>query len=203
MSVGRIPSLSFLRATIGRMGLVVWALAATVACASLLASHLLTLPTPGVDDPVLARAVAEARVEGSTWTVLHALSSECECSRRILAHLVSTPRPADVVETVLLVGAPGDLPARLGARGFRFENVSAESLATRYAIPAVPLLVIAGPDGVVRYSGGYTERKQGPVIADLALLGRLRADASVDALPLFGCPINTQLSASLDPVGLR
>lgn len=192
-----------LRGLLGGVWLAIWGTGGTLLSASLLASHLLTLPVPAREDPRLDAGVARLSPATGRWKVLHALSSECKCSGQVLAHLLSTERPANADETVLLVGPPGDVGARLAAAGFGFESLTAEDLDRRYGIPAVPLLVIADPSGAVRYSGGYTSRKQGPDIQDLPIFARLVADTSVDALPLFGCPVNTELRDEVAPLGIR
>jgi hypothetical protein len=197
-----IPSIpASFRLGLTAAALVGWAGASTLISGTLLAGHLLTLPVPAADDPVVAQGIATHAA--GDWTVLHAVSSECRCSQNVLAHLLETARPEGVHETVLLVGPPGDLEARLQAHGFEFVSLTAAELDSRYGIPAVPLLVIADPDGNVRYTGGYTARKQGPEIQDLELLAGLRSGADVAVLPLFGCPTNAALHDSLNPVGLR
>jgi hypothetical protein len=191
------------RGLLGGAWLTVWATGGTLVCASFLASHVLTLPVPVREDPRLDAGVARVAATSGHWKVLHALSSECKCSGQVLAHLLATERPVNADETVLLVGPPGDVGPRLQARGFGFESLTAEALDQRYGIPAVPLLVVADPSGAVRYSGGYTSRKQGPDIQDLQIFARLVADTSVDALPLFGCPVNTELRDEVAPFGIR
>ena len=184
------------------LALTAWAAVTTLVSASFLASHLLTLPLPDQKDPRLAAAVADV-TPNATWSLLHALSSECRCSAAVLEHLMTTERPPGVTETVVLVGPPGDIEARVRAKGFGFVSLTAEELDSRYHIPAVPVLVIADPSGTIRYSGGYTPRKQGPEVQDLAILGEVRRGETPDSLPLFGCPVNTALRDSLTPIGLR
>lgn len=168
----------------------------------MLAAHVLTLPVPDPGDPGLAEGVRSSAV-GGRWTVLHALSSECRCSGRVLDQLFATARPAGLTEVILLVGPTGDIPSRAAAHGFRFESLTAQELTDRYSIPAVPLLVVADPAGIVRYSGGYTARKQGPQIEDLDVIAALREGRDISELPLYGCPVNTALKASIDPIGIR
>lgn len=197
------PRIGGLRHLTARFGLAAWAVLVTVISGSLLASHLLTLPAPAIEDAALTAGVAGSRGDTTSWTLLHALSTECGCSERVINHLLASDRPAGVEETLLIVGPPGDLAERAAAHGLRFVNLTAEELAAKYSIQAVPLLVIADPSGAVRYSGGYTTRKRGPNIQDVEILASLRGGDGVAPLPLFGCPVSLALRDSLNPIGLR
>ncbi len=133
---------------------------------------------------------------------VHVLYTECQCSQRIVEHLLTTDRPRDVVERVLLVGLDPALERRLGARGFQVVHSTTTELATRYHVAAVPLFVVVAPAGGVRYAGGYTTRKQGLDVRDLEILGDTGADRRPAALPLLGCAVSDRLRASLNPLGI-
>lgn len=185
------------------LGFALWGVAVTVLSSALLGAHLLTLPTPPREAAQLGAGVASLAAPDDAWILVHALSSECRCSQAVLTHLLSSERPSSVAETILLVGPVGDLEAAIRAKGFGFESLTAEALDARYAIPAVPLLVVADPTRTVRYSGGYTARKQGPLLQDLEIVADLRGGGDVAALPLFGCAVNTALRDAVDPLGVR
>jgi hypothetical protein len=53
----------------------------------------------------------------------------------------------------------------------------------------------------VRYAGGYSERKQGPVFEDVDTMLRLRAEAKARSLPIFGCAVSRDQNA-FDPLAL-
>lgn len=190
-----------------RVALVLWALALCAVCGTYLGSHLVALPQPETRDPRLLAAVAAHREPGAEprWAVYHALYGECPCSRKIADTLMDPdrPRPADLDETVLLVGADAALKQRVLAAGFAVEELTMEELSPKWGIAAAPLMVVADPAGEVRYVGGYTSRKQGPDVRDLAILEDLRSDAAVVALPLFGCAVSDTLRAMADPLGIR
>jgi hypothetical protein len=95
-----------------------------------------------------------------------------------------------------------ELEARLKAHGFRVVLVSANELSERYQVLAAPLLIVAAPDGSIRYSGGYTRRKQGPDPEDLEIINSLRRERSVDTLPILGCAVSEKLRAALNPLRL-
>lgn len=170
---------------------------------TLMVRHSVALPRPTVDVE-LTRAMATLRTpsEAHRWMAVHVLYAECRCSQRIAEHLLSSTRPQNVVEHVLLVGSNAELEARLVAHGFHVTVVATEELAERYRVAAVPLLVIAASDETIRYAGGYTARKQGPEPRDLELIAAAREDRGLDALPVFGCVVSEKLQRAVNPLGL-
>jgi hypothetical protein len=171
--------------------------------ASLLVRHSVALPRPAVDAE-LERSMSTLRIpaDAGKWMAVHVLYADCRCSQRVADHLLSSSRPADLVEQVLLVGRSGALEGSLTARGFRVTVVEPDELAARYHVLAVPLLLVAAPDGSIRYAGGYTTRKQGPDPRDLEILASAKADRVTAALPVFGCAVSRKLDQVLNPLGL-
>lgn len=176
-----------------------WFVAMGTVAATLLARHLIPLPLPE-DTSTLSslRSVDET----GRWVAVHVLYSECPCSRRIIEHLLTSERPPDVVEHVVLVGERAELASLLRLRGFQVLEVTPEELVEWFGIEAVPLLVVLGPDDTTRYSGGYAERKQGPELLDLEIIARARAGYDDEALPLFGCAASQGLRQIFNPLGL-
>src|SRR5438105_473548 len=82
------------RGLIGRVALLAWALSTAILGVALLAFHQ-PLPLP------------EARAMTATgrWTLVHALSLTCPCSRRVLDYLKARGSRRDVEERILLVDA--------------------------------------------------------------------------------------------------
>jgi hypothetical protein len=186
----------------------VWVVVLFVIATSLGAAHLHALPKPTRSDAALPHAVNELRSdrEQNAWLAVHVLYAQCRCSQGILRHLASGSRPASVVEKVLLVGETPGIASELralSARNFRIVTVSADELRDRYHVEAAPLLLVLGPDGAVRYSGGYTDRKQGPVIRDRAILAELMSQKETRELPVFGCAVSRELQRLLDPLALK
>lgn len=189
-----------------RVAFAVWLVLCTVGAGTLMASHWYTLPKPSADDARMLGALDRLRpadAEGR-WFAVHVLYSSCPCSVRVLDHLFSRPRPDDLVEVVLLVEPDTDLETRARAAGFSVTVVTPEALASAFGIEAAPLMLVQDPAHRLRYSGGYTERKQDPDIRDLAILQALRDETShtVD-LPLFGCAVSLRLQDVLDPLKLK
>ncbi len=175
-----------------------------VAAATLMVGHWYTLPRPATDNPQLQRAFAALRGdEFDGWQIVHFLFVECRCSQRILEHLVDDPRPAGVLETIVLVGDDGPFQERATALGFRVLVTTPEVLAAKYGVTGAPLFAVADPHDVVRYLGGYTDRKQGLDVRDTAIIADLQNHRATNELPLFGCATSVELQELLDPLGLK
>ena len=193
----RLPKLS-------RVAFGLWCAGALALGATLLGTHLLSLPQPEAGDAVLAHAIDGERGprERGAWMAVHVLSSECGCSRGILDHLLSGSRPADLAERILLVGADAELQERARAHGIPVRVIAADDLA-RAHIEAAPLLIVSDPRGRLVYVGGYTDRKQSSAIADIDIIAGVRAGRDIPPLPLFGCAVSDELKLAADPAGLK
>jgi hypothetical protein len=178
-----------------------WAVALVVPISSMMAGHLLTLPSP--DKAAVAPRLEGRAASAEGWRAFHVLSPACKCSRQVLAHLLERGAHAGVTETLLFVGEETQGLAQARAAGFRTEALSAQELFDRYKIQTVPLLVVMNPEGSILYSGGYTERKQGADIQDVALLEGAMAGLPAQELPLFGCAVSRELQKQIDPFGLK
>lgn len=190
---------------VGQLVFAAWCLVLLVAVGSLMAGHWYTLPRPEPGDPRLARGLNALRgpTEGDHWLAAHVLYAECRCSRRILDHLLQSRRPEWVVEKIVLVGPHPEYERRARAAGFVVEIVGKAELAERFGLVAAPLLAIVNPTGSVVYSGGYTDRKQGPNIRDIELIEQARRTGAASELPLFGCAVSARLQELLDPLRLK
>jgi hypothetical protein len=193
--------------TASRAAFWIWAVMLFALATSLTAAHLYALPKPADDDTVLASSLNGLRAESErSWLAVHVLYAQCRCSRRILDHLALDARPQGVSEKVLLVGTNAELSSdlrRMSDRGFEIINTTSSELRERFHVQAVPLLLVLGPDGVIRYSGGYTERKQGLDIRDRQIIEGLVENRPAPELPVFGCAVSKQLQRLLDPLALK
>jgi hypothetical protein len=186
----------------------VWVALLFVTSTSLTAAHLFTLPKPDVSDRVTKHALDSLRSssERDSWLAVHVMYAQCRCSRRILEHLASSPRPHGAREKLLLVGSREDLAPtleRIAARGIALHPTTAEDLRDRFHVASAPLLLVLSPAGTISYSGGYTEHKQGPKPRDAQIIAQLMQAQEPVVLPLFGCAVSKELQALLDPIGLR
>lgn len=199
------PTRSRLRRWLPRLVLVIWAPALLVVCAFLLVGHWVTLPLPSGDDPKLARAIQQQRDfdEMGQWLAVHVLYARCDCSMRIVDHVLNRTRIPGVKEKIILVESQPHWEAEAKAKGIAVEVIRRDQLLSVYNIPAAPVLVVADPTGAIRYAGGYTTHKQGPDIRDVAVIDGVRQQHPQAPIPLFGCAVAATLSAMLDPLGIK
>ena len=204
-----IRSHSRLARLAARFTIAFWVPIVLVIGAYLLGGHLLTLPAPTRENPQLTHAIAAIQIADGRdrWVVLHVLYEDCRCSARMLNHLLSRGADPTIIERIVFVETSVHEPSAAGSvraesRGFGFERLSAEELGARYGVQAAPLMVVADPKGVVRYIGGYTDRKGSLQFRDREIVRALRAQNDVAALPVFGCPVSKALDDAVDPFGL-
>lgn len=195
-----IPALPWSSTSLRRFALGAWAAALLVLLGPLAGAHLLTLPAPAPGDPRLARLAAST---DPRWTVAHVLRASCRCSQAIAEHLAARGADVTLRERVFLIDGDPVLSTKLEGAGYEVLAVTEASLLEDFGTEAVPLLVVLAPGAIVRYLGGYTTRKQGPVIQDVHIVSDLRAGRSPVALPLFGCAVSPRLRRATDPFGVR
>jgi hypothetical protein len=189
-----------LRAKLGRAVLALWVVGGVVLGAALLAFHVPGLPTPAPADPRLVALVAAGP---PSWRLIHVLYADCACSSRVLDHLLARGRVSDYDEHIILIGhGPRDL-ARARAAGWSVENPSEAEATQRYGLESAPVLVVADDRRVIRYVGGYTDRKQSLAIHDLDLAASLRRDDPLPILPVIGCAVSARLKGWVDPLGIK
>ncbi len=167
--------------------------------------HWYTLPKPDHHDQKLTQALlALSPTDAATdYRTYHVLYADCACSRRVLDHLVSSQRPADLSETLILVGDHPEFEMRARRAQFSVLVLTPQELHARFGLVSAPLLLVMNRSGHLAYVGGYTERKQGFSIRDLEIIESVRAEATVAELPLFGCAVSRGLQDLIDPLGLK
>jgi hypothetical protein len=178
-----------------RVALIGWFSVMLALGAGLLSKHVLALPAPAKDSALAASIDALRRPETrGSWLAVHVLYADCRCSQRVVDHLLASERPGDWAEMVLWVG---DQPPRAELEGrFDVRRLSMADLA-RLGIEAAPILLALDPAGDIRYAGGYSDRKQGPVIDDLRILEAAKRPVAVASLPVFGCAVSERLRRGL------
>lgn len=189
---------------VGLSLLGVWALISFLLIGSLAIAHWAPLPRPELDNPEVRRALSAYRLPSERGLLaLHVLYTACRCSQRIVAHLQERRATLGIDEGVLLVGRERGLRATLERAGFRVSVLRERELSERFHLRTAPLLVVAAPDGELRYLGGYTERKQGLAVLDLQLISAAIQKKPSTALPVFGCAVSRSLQRLLDPFWLK
>ena len=181
--------------SVARLAVAVWFGTMLVLGAGLLAKHVVALPAP-TNSERLSKSLSSLRASKAQdqWLAVHVLYAECRCSQRIVAHLISTVRPSGWQEVVLWVG--NGAPDLALERAYRVKRLTSVELA-RLGVDAAPLLVVLDPQNHVRYTGGYTDRKQGPVIEDVRILAQARRADTLASLPVFGCAVSDRLKRAL------
>ena len=166
----------------------------------LLGRHVVTAPAaPGI--PVVQRAITAHRSgdQADRWLVLHVVSEDCSCSRRVLDHLLASTRPRDVVERIVLVSdrASADSEWGLAIRdhGFDFDVVAPEELYARYRLDVAPVMAIVDPHEQLRYLGGYSRCARGE-LQDVSVITAVKRGETPEPLPTFGCAIGGTLATA-------
>jgi hypothetical protein len=192
---------------LGVIALWVWLGVGIVVGGLLLLRHVGAMPAPIKSDVRLRDAIAAWLPDHTgRWRVVHIMYRSCQCSRRTIEHLTTTPRPAGLDELVLMVdddGHPGADDARLSSAGFRVEVITPAVLHERFHIEAAPVLVVARPDHELAYVGGSNRAKQSPAYEDIAIIAAAVRRGAPAPLPVFGCATSDRLARRFDPLGLR
>jgi len=172
---------------------------------TLMVGHWAALPQPQADDVRLEAAVTTLQRGAGPhrWVALHVVYGKCRCSERILEHLFARSALPDVSETILFVGSSPEYEQEAKRHGYSVLTTKPAELARHYGIAAAPLLVVANSAGRIEYVGGYTDRKQGPDVRDVAIIRGLEHGARATRLPVFGCAVSRSLQKLLDPLGLK
>jgi hypothetical protein len=187
----------------GRALVWLWVPVTLIPVSTLMAGHLLTLPTPASEAQLTERLQAEAALGSRPGThyVLHVLAEKCRCSQRVIEHLLARGPEPSFTEKVLLISRDNGAGEQFLAQGFGFERLTSEELRARYGIKGAPLMLVLGVGGRLEYSGGYSRRKQG-ALEDVPILRTIAAGGHSQALPLFGCAVSRDLQRELDPLEL-
>jgi hypothetical protein len=93
----------------------------------------------------------------------------------------------DTDERVIEVG-PTEWHDALAGAGWPVERWSAEHVREVFGAVGAPVLVIASPEGEMRYRGGLSRRRDaGDGFHEEEIWDQIRAGLRVDSLPVFGC----------------
>jgi hypothetical protein len=201
----RVPVLP--HALPARAILSVWAATVLVGGALLVLKHQAPLPETEVSARAVEAAIGGTRAtsEDGRWLVVHVLYEKCGCSSRVLEALLQH-RPGDLAaERIVFVtddGAPPEVERRARELGYGFVALSRDRLVQEYRLQSAPTLAILGPADALRYLGGYTERRRGPVLEDRNIIRRTVAGERVPPFPTLGCAVGRRLAARTNPLNL-
>lgn len=200
-----MPSTKRLTRIIAVSALPVWAIGMTCVVASLMVSHWVPLPHPQKGEALVGHETLDSSFDGESagWSAVHFLYADCPCSRRILDHLVARNALAVAREHIVLIGEQDPKAEEARAAGYEVAFVTPSELKQRFGIESAPLLIVTDVDGIIRYGGGYTSRKQGPDIQDDSLIRSAVAGRWQETLPLYGCAVSKQLKDLVDPLRLK
>ena len=189
---------------VGWIFLPLWAGTLCVVVASLMTGHWIVLPHPahGAQLPIESFSDARPSAENDCHT-FHFLYSDCACSKRVLKQVLNRQPIANANERIVLVGANSSFENSAQEQGFDLDVVTPEKLKSSYGVESAPLLVITDGLGTIRYSGGYTSRKQGLDIRDVDIIERTLSGDQVEGLQLYGCAVSKGLQAIVDPLNLK
>ena len=196
-------------ASLSNLAIPLWVVTLTLVCSSLMVGHWISLPTPAVGSQ-LERGTHYAHESKADWTledgrlrVSHFLFADCPCSRKVLDYLVHRPPLAAVDERIVLIALPNQPLVEVATGSFAVELESPETLMAKYGVESAPLMIVDDAQGIIRYAGGYTSRKQGLDYQDQTIVRQLLSGAEVDPLPLYGCAVSQRLKQMVDPFGLK
>ncbi|MFN0250300.1 MAG: hypothetical protein ACKV2T_25695 [Kofleriaceae bacterium] len=119
---------------------------------------------PKADHEALRAGIYAAfpRAEGR-WGAVHVVDRACTLSRAVIAHLVERRATPEIDELVVVIDAEGATrreDIELVHAGYRVRIV-AEARGGEVIPVATPAMVVARPDGVLAYVGGYGEEQRG------------------------------------------
>lgn len=176
-----------------------WFIALGVPLTMTMGGHFLSL-NPSKKDELRTLSTTK-----SDWTIMHFVNPDCGCSERVVGSLLKRPAKTDgVSERVYVLGRNDAWVRDLSQRGYDVIEGKMDHFAEKYAINAVPQLVILSAEHVIRYSGGYTS-KRGPasVVEDEDIFRSVKASANTTERPIFGCVNGKTNQKRADFVGAK
>jgi hypothetical protein len=186
--------------------LFVWMVAVVALGAALVLRHKVPLPETELRRETVGARIASTRRDDEVgkWLVVHILYGDCGCSAKVFDTLLHHPADRGAVERIALVTGgeetPPELVSRATSLGYRVVTLSRDALVAGYGIQAAPSMAILGPANELRYLGGYSRRKRGPVLEDRDVIKRALAGETIPPLPTFGCAVGRRLEARVNPL---
>lgn len=188
------------RIRFARCLLAVWAASVVLIGGALMSFHQ-AFATPSAGVLALADDTG-----GHGWRAVHFLSGSCQCSQRVMRHLLARQELAGVSEQIVMID--GSLPyledsqallARLTAAHFLVKHIAEQNVPLDSGLRGVPLLLVVSPQNQIAYMGGYGAAGD----QDETIFHQLRAGLKPVALPMIGCAVGSRLQRRLDPLHLK
>lgn len=190
-----------LRDRLGKAALAAWGPVALTVTAFLMVSHVVTLPRPA-DEDRFREGLRSLRRDPARPFLVHVIGARCSCTDGLFAHLLERGAHRGAEELILYVGEDAARRAAATGRGYRFVEVDAAALTERLGVAAAPMFtVLDGED--LGYVGGYYELPATVNPRDGALYASVLDGERPEPLPLYGCAVDPELEAALDPLGLQ
>jgi hypothetical protein len=146
-----------------------------------------------------------------SMVVHHFLSLKCQCSKKVLAHLIKRHALPNTTELVHLIDSKPEMLSQLEAVGYQTNSIDEEEAVRRFNLHALPQLVITHAQQTL-YQGGYGPDQQHTeiygdekIIKELEsqlLAGTSKGNVIVE-FPIFGCANGTLQKKALDFLGLK
>ncbi|MCC9604009.1 thioredoxin family protein [Stieleria sp. JC731] len=187
----------------GKFAIVVWAIGLSVVISALMVAHWVTLPMPEMGSRVNAGLISDVSDRDQRLRVIHVMNLQCPCSKRVLRTLLERTPINGTHEKILFVGSDPEFDRQATQKGFATESVKHTELKERFGIESSPMMLVVDHSGTIRYSGGYTSRKQGLDVQDVSIIKTLLEGQSVESLPIYGCAVSRSLRKVVDPLQLK
>ena len=178
-----------------------WAAAVLVALSSLALPHMAPM-TGASREARTIRALLALPHDARHDLVVHVIAAHCSCTERLFEHLVKRGAFADADEVLLFVGEDAAKQAAATRAGFRYVNVDAEALATRFLLESATVMFAFDANGALRYAGGYFNHPSARSALDERIREQVRHGAAPEPLPVYGCAVSSRLRESVDPLGI-
>lgn len=159
------------------------------------------MPSPS-DEDVLTAGVNALVASRRGRAVVHVIYKDCSCTAGLLDHLAERGPLRDASEVIVFVGDDPTREAQLTAAGFTWHSTDELRLEQELALVSAPVLIVTDND-TLRYAGGYYRLPAAVKPLDREILAQLDDGEAPSSLPVFGCAVNAELRAQLDPFGLQ
>lgn len=180
-----------------------WALACTALLGTMAVSHVAPMPAfahPATSPTFAAFARLGAGRDRSL--LVHVIATDCDCTRRLIAHLMAAHRTRGVDELIVFVGDASRWRAAAAEVGLPIVEIDADRLWLDYGVQAAPVLAVVSARGQVEYLGGYFDHPAARQPLDADIVKAWQRGTVPAPLPVFGCAVGTRLRERLDPLGL-